>query len=110
MPHSHVANMLNISNIPNVWTRLLSTNVFCSWFFTLAQFFFQISASRYCNHITMADYLTSNRHEIEKFVQQAEDGFQWKHYFQFLGVLELDMNVDAIATRTRNAIKVRSYN
>ena len=32
MPHSHVANMLNISNIPNVWTRLLSTNVFCSWF------------------------------------------------------------------------------
>ena len=69
-----------------------------------------ISASRYCNHITMADYLTSNRHEIEKFVQQAEDGFQWKHYFQFLGVLELDMNVDAIATRTRNAIKVRTYN
>ena len=78
--------------------------------FILAPFFiFQISASRYCNHITMADYLTSNRHEIEKFVQQAEDGFQWKHYFQFLGVLELDMNVDAIAARTRNAIKVCTY-
>ena len=54
--------------------------------------------------------ILGNRHEIEKFVRQAEDGFQWKHYFQFLGVLELDMNVEAIATRTRNAIKVRTYN
>ena len=36
MPYSHVANMLkmlNISNMPNVWTRLFSTNVFCSWFY-----------------------------------------------------------------------------
>ena len=54
----------------------------------------------------MADYLTSNRHEIEKFIHQAEDGFQWQHYFQFCSSLELDTNIEAIITRTRNAIQV----
>lgn len=68
--------------------------------------FFCVSASRFCNHITMADYLTSNRHEIEKFIHQAEDGFQWQHYFQFCSSLELDTNIEAIITRTRNAIRV----
>ena len=57
----------------------------------------------------MADYLTSNRNEIEKFVHEAGDVFHWDHYFNFLGVLELDINVEAIMTRTRNAIKVRMY-
>ena len=54
----------------------------------------------------MADYLTSNRNEIEKFVHEDGDVFHWDHYFNFLGVLELDINVEAIMTRTRNAIKV----
>ena len=48
MPHSHVANMLNISNMPNVWTRLFSTNVFCSWFlFEFWQLWFYSSIQRY---------------------------------------------------------------
>lgn len=65
-----------------------------------------ISASKYCSQIIMADYLTSNRDEVKRFKNRDQDGYSWNHYFNFLGVLELNKNVDDIAERTRKAIKV----
>lgn len=66
-----------------------------------------ISASRISSNITMADYLTSNRNEVERFKTNADDAFQWQHYFHFLSSLEPDITtVDDIMQRTRNAIKV----
>ena len=65
-----------------------------------------ISASKYCSHITMADYLTSNRNEVERFKNENDDGFEWQHYFQFVCDLEFNPNVEDIIQRTRNSIKV----
>ena len=64
-----------------------------------------ISASKYFNRITMADYLTSNRNEVERFVEQNAD-FEWMHYFQYVSDLEHDPNVEDIIQRTRNSIEV----
>ena len=41
----------------------------------------------------MADYLESNRKEVEAFWKNLDGGFRWDHYFNFLGVLELQPNV-----------------
>jgi hypothetical protein len=65
-----------------------------------------ISASKYCSNITMADYLASNRAEVERFRTEADGAFHWNHYFNFLGVLELNPDVEVIARRTRKSIKV----
>ena len=68
-----------------------------------------ITASKYINHITMADYLKSNRTEVERFVDNKnadEPGFEWMHYFQFVSDLEHDTNVEDIIERTRNSIEV----
>ena len=68
-----------------------------------------ISASKYYNRITMADYLTSNRNEVERFVNENPDdlpGFEWMHYFQYVSDLEHDPNVEDIIQRTRNSIEV----
>ena len=59
-----------------------------------------ISASQICTHITMADYLTSNRNEVERFKTNADDAFQWQHYFTFLSGLEPDINAEQIMQRT----------
>ena len=67
------------------------------------------SASKLCSHITMADYLTSNRDEVERFKTNAEDAFQWQHYFDFVGDLEPNTPVEDIMHRTRNAIKVCTW-
>ena len=71
-----------------------------------------ISASKYYNRITMADYLTSNRNEVERFVNENPDdlpGFEWMHYFQYVSDLEHDPNVEDIIQRTRNSIEVKSH-
>ena len=71
-----------------------------------------ISASKYFNRITMADYLTSNRNEVERFVNENPDdlpGFEWMHYFQYVSDLEHDPNVEDIIQRTRNSIEVKSH-
>ena len=65
-----------------------------------------ISASKSFSHITMADYLTSNRDEVARFKSDAEDAFQWQHYFDFCGDLEPNTPIEDIMQRTRNAIKV----
>ena len=68
-----------------------------------------ISASKYFNRITMADYLTSNRNEVERFVNENPDdlpGFEWMHYYQYVSDLEHDPNVEDIIQRTRNSIEV----
>ena len=41
----------------------------------------------------MADYLESNRKEVEAFWKNLDGGFRWDHYFNFLGVLELQPNI-----------------
>jgi len=64
-----------------------------------------ISASKWSQNIIMADYLESNRREVERFWKNAADGFSWDHYFRFNGVLELNPDVDSLCRRTRNAIK-----
>ena len=66
------------------------------------------SASKLCSHITMADYLTSNRDEVERFKTNAEDAFQWQHYFDFVSDLEPNTPIEDIVHRTRNAIKVHN--
>ena len=66
------------------------------------------SASKLCSHITMADYLTSNRDEVERFKTNAEDAFQWQHYFDFVSDLEPNTPIEDIMHRTRNAIKVHN--
>ena len=54
----------------------------------------------------MADYLTSNRDEVARFKSNAEDAFQWQHYFDFFSDLEPNTPLEDIMLRTRNAIKV----
>ena len=65
-----------------------------------------ISASKLFSHITMADYLTSNRDEVARFKSDAEDAFQWQHYFDFCADLEPNTSLEDIMQRTRNAINV----
>ena len=67
------------------------------------------SASKLCSHITMADYLTSNRDEVERFKTNAEDAFEWQHYFDFVSDLEPNTPIEDIMHRTRNAIKVGTW-
>ena len=43
--------------------------------------------------------------ELWKYNKNAVDAFSWEHYFRFVGVLELNPDVDSICRRTRNAIK-----
>jgi len=64
-----------------------------------------ISASKWSKKIYMADYLESNRKEVEAFWKDLDGGFRWDHYFNFLGVLELQPNVKEIENRTRQSIR-----
>ena len=64
-----------------------------------------ISASAWSRSIFLCDILESNRDEVTKFWKRSEDRFDWSHYFRFVGVLELNPDVEAIESRTRNAIK-----
>ena len=64
-----------------------------------------ISASKWSQHIYLADYLDSNRKQVENFWKQNEGAFNWDHYFRFVGVLELNPDPLEIEQRTRNAIK-----
>jgi len=47
----------------------------------------------------------SNRDEVERFKTNAEDAFQWQHYFDFVSDLEPNTPIEDIMHRTRNAIK-----
>ncbi len=69
-----------------------------------------ISATRVCSHITMADFLQSNRDEVQLFVDSDENAFEWKHYFDFVLQFEPDNTDSGIMQRTRNAIKVLETN
>jgi len=63
-----------------------------------------ISASRWSNKIYLAELLQGNREEIEKWWRNEEDAFDWKHYFDFQGVLELCSDTSSIASRVRSSI------
>ena len=52
----------------------------------------------------MSDYLKSNRDEVQRFRNKAEEGFDWDHYLQFVAHLE-GKSVSEIENRTRKAIR-----
>ena len=52
----------------------------------------------------MSDYLKSNRDEVQRFRNKAEEGFDWDHYLQFVAHLE-GKSVSEIENRTRRAIR-----
>ena len=52
----------------------------------------------------MCDYLKSNRDEVQRFLNRAEEAFDWEHYFQFVAQLE-NKSVSEIENRTRKAIR-----
>jgi hypothetical protein len=52
----------------------------------------------------MADYLKSNREEIERFLRKSDDAFAWDHYFEFVASLE-NQTSKTVEERTRKAIR-----
>lgn len=68
-------------------------------------FFIPLFHSGWTSNIILCDILQSNRDEVQKFWIGSDDAFGWKHYFNFVGVLELNPEVKTIEERTRNAIK-----
>lgn len=64
-----------------------------------------ISASLWSSSIYLTDLLGGNRRELEKFWKNEEDVWNWKPYWNFHGVLELNPKVEQIEERTREAIK-----
>ena len=57
----------------------------------------------------MADYLKSNREEIERFVRKSDEAFAWDHYFDFVAGLENGTSQN-VEERTRKAIRCGQEN
>ena len=64
-----------------------------------------ISASNLSSDILMADFLKSNRDEVERFVADSEEAFPWDHYFEFVANLE-QSSPEILKQRTRDAIRL----
>jgi len=63
-----------------------------------------ISASRWSREIYLAELLGGNRREVERWLGEEEGAFDWQHYLDFQGVLELTPDTSAIARRVRRAV------
>lgn len=63
-----------------------------------------ISASRWSREIYLTELLEGNRKEVEKWVKDQEGAYNWQHYMDFQGVLELNPDTASIASRVRAAV------
>jgi len=63
-----------------------------------------ISASRISSRIHLADLLEGNRRELTKWINRADNCWNWDPYFVFQGVLELEPNTQLIEQRVRSSI------
>ena len=47
-----------------------------------------ISASKYCDTITVSDYSPGNRRYLQQWIDRDEDAFDWTPYISFVASLE----------------------
>jgi len=63
-----------------------------------------IAASRWSSHIYLAELLEGNRKEIQKFLDNADDVWNWQPYFDFQGILEINADTHSIEERVKNSV------
>jgi len=63
-----------------------------------------ISASRWSSQVFLAELLEGNRQEIQRWLEDDDQAWNWQHYLDFQGVLELTPDTESIASRIRKSI------